>query len=76
MKGIMMERQCEKCVHFNIKVHKSKTQPAIGFCRRFPPTSTPLLSDIKTEDDIANSLCCPFPMVKAIDWCGEFKPKN
>ncbi len=63
---------CEHCQFFDIQMAQGPTpgDRLIGHCRRFPPTAgkpTPLKSEVDRLE------LSHFPLVRASDWCGEFR---
>ena len=63
---------CEHCQFFEIIMVKGPTpgDRLIGHCHRFPPTTgkPTLLKAEAKQPNLSN-----FPLVRASDWCGEFR---
>jgi excisionase family DNA binding protein len=65
--------RCEHCQFFQTLTVQGPNwgDRLIGHCKRFPPTPgrpTPL------KDEVTRADLSQFPLVRANEWCGEFRP--
>ena len=71
MKGLIREQECRNCKF-------AYSEPGQLFCRRMPPSATPILAAGPDGRPIVLGAVANFPPMQPNQWCGEwvrgFKP--
>lgn len=70
-----LRAECGGCVFFSEGAESDEYEPAgeedglppSGYCRRYPPTSQPMV------DDESVGFLTLWPVVRADNWCGEYR---